>query len=29
MEILLKLFLTFLQIGALAFGGGYAILPFI
>lgn len=27
--ILLRLFLTFLQIGVLAFGGGYAILPFI
>lgn len=27
--ILIKLFLTFLQIGSLAFGGGYAILPFI
>ena len=27
--ILLQLFLTFLQIGFLAFGGGYAILPFI
>lgn len=27
--ILLQLFLTFLQIGILAFGGGYAILPFI
>lgn len=27
--ILIKLFLIFLQIGSLAFGGGYAILPFI
>lgn len=27
--ILISLFLTFLQIGFLAFGGGYAILPFI
>lgn len=27
--ILIALFLTFLQIGFLAFGGGYAILPFI
>ena len=27
--ILLQLFLTFLQVGILAFGGGYAILPFI
>lgn len=27
--LMLILFLTFLQIGALAFGGGYAILPFI
>lgn len=27
--ILLELFITFLKIGALAFGGGYAILPFI
>ena len=27
--ILLILFLVFLQIGSLAFGGGYAILPFI
>jgi len=29
MPIILLLFITFLQIGALAFGGGYAILPFI
>lgn len=29
MSTILTLFLTFLQIGALAFGGGYAILPFI
>lgn len=29
MNIILILFITFLQIGALAFGGGYAILPFI
>lgn len=29
MHILLVLFFAFLQIGALAFGGGYAILPFI
>lgn len=29
MSVLLKLFLVFLQIGTLAFGGGYAILPFI
>lgn len=27
--ILLKLFLTFLKIGAFTFGGGYAMLPFI
>lgn len=27
--ILIKLFIVFLQIGSLAFGGGYAILPFI
>ena len=27
--ILIKLFLVFIQIGSLAFGGGYAILPFI
>lgn len=27
--ILLTLFLAFLEIGAIAFGGGYAILPFI
>ena len=29
MMILLKLFLTFFKIGALSFGGGYAMLPFI
>lgn len=29
MPIIITLFLTFLQIGTLAFGGGYAILPFI
>ena len=29
MEILLKLFLSFLKIGAFSFGGGYAMLPFI
>lgn len=29
MPIILLLFITFLQIGTLAFGGGYAILPFI
>lgn len=29
MSIIFTLFITFLQIGALAFGGGYAILPFI
>ncbi len=27
--ILLELFLVFVQIGALAFGGGYAVLPLI
>lgn len=27
--ILLALFLAFLQIGAMAFGGGYAVLPFL
>lgn len=29
MSLYLKLFLTFLQIGVLAFGGGYAVLPLI
>lgn len=29
MAILIKLYLIFLQIGALAFGGGYAVLPLI
>lgn len=29
MEILIKLFLSFLKIGAFSFGGGYAMLPFI
>ena len=29
MEILIKLFLTFLKIGTFSFGGGYAMLPFI
>ena len=29
MIILLKLFLTFFKIGALSFGGGYAMLPFM
>ena len=29
MGILLKLFLTFFEIGALTFGGGYAMIPFV
>ena len=29
MTIYLKLFLTFMKIGALTFGGGYAMLPLI
>lgn len=29
MEILIRLFLAFLKIGAFSFGGGYAMLPFI
>ena len=29
MSVLLKLYLAFLKIGALAFGGGYAMLPYI
>lgn len=29
MEILMKLFLTFLKIGTFSFGGGYAMIPFI
>lgn len=29
MEILIRLFLVFLKIGAFSFGGGYAMLPFI
>lgn len=29
MHVLIQLFIAFLQIGTLAFGGGYAILPFI
>lgn len=29
MEVLLKLFITFLKIGAFSFGGGYAMLPLI
>ncbi|MGL5086199.1 MAG: chromate transporter, partial [Clostridium sp.] len=29
MYIILKLFFTFLKIGAFSFGGGYAMLPFI
>ena len=29
MEILIKLFLTFLKIGTFSFGGGYAMIPFI
>lgn len=29
MPLLIKLFIVFIQIGTLAFGGGYAILPFI
>lgn len=29
MELLIKLYLIFFQIGALAFGGGYAVLPLI
>lgn len=29
MDILIKLFLVFLKIGAFSFGGGYAMLPFI
>jgi len=29
MAILLKLFITFFKIGALSFGGGYAMLPFM
>ena len=27
--ILLELFLTFFEIGALTFGGGYAMIPFV
>lgn len=29
MELLVKLYLAFLKIGAFSFGGGYAMLPFI
>lgn len=29
MEIILKLYFSFLKIGAFSFGGGYAMLPFI
>lgn len=29
MDILIKLFLTFLKIGTFSFGGGYAMIPFI
>ena len=29
MNILLKLFLTFLKIGAVSFGGGYSMIPLI
>ena len=29
MEILLKLFLTFLKIGLVSIGGGYAVIPSI
>ena len=29
LEILLELFLTFFEIGALTFGGGYAMIPFV
>lgn len=29
MSILLKIFLTFLKIGAFSFGGGYVMIPFI
>lgn len=29
MDLLLKLYLTFLKIGMFSFGGGYAMLPFI
>ena len=29
MNILVKLFLTFLEIGAVSFGGGYAMIPLI
>ncbi|MGL5479249.1 MAG: chromate transporter, partial [Clostridium sp.] len=29
MGLLLNLFFTFLKIGAVSFGGGYAMIPFI
>jgi chromate transporter len=29
MELLLKIFVSFLKIGAFSFGGGYAMIPFI
>lgn len=29
MNLLIKLYLIFFQIGVLAFGGGYAVLPLI
>ena len=29
MDLLIKLFISFLKIGAFSFGGGYAMLPFI
>ena len=29
MELLIKLFISFLKIGAFSFGGGYAMLPLI
>ena len=29
MSILIKIFLSFLKIGAFSFGGGYAMLPLI
>ena len=29
MDLLIKLFMSFLKIGAFSFGGGYAMLPFI